>query len=148
MHGKRSAALASFPEPRRPVAARRPRTSALPAGAGIVDPTVEPLGVEAHRIRHAQPDHLTSLEGDHAAIEIAGRDRHVLAEAEHVVLIDPGVVAGLGAVVADALKAWSRILVERPAFRTVVAGRLRPVQRPLALVAVEACEMTARKRGP
>src|SRR6185503_11338995 len=41
---------------------------------------------------------------------------------------------------------WQRI--ERPSFSTMLAGRLRPVQRALALATVEARKLTAREHGP
>ena len=68
VHGARLSALAAFLEPRRAVAARAPQAAALPAGVRIVDAAVETLGVEAHRIRDAQHDHLPVLE--------ARRSRH------------------------------------------------------------------------
>ena len=141
-------ALAAFHEPRRPVPAGRPQPAALPAGVRIVDAPVEPLGVEAQRVRHAQQDHLAVLERDQAVVEVGGRHRHVLAEPERVVLVDPGVVARLGAVLADALEARARVLVERPALRAVIAGGLRPVERPLALAPVEAADVAAAQRRP
>ena len=58
------------------------------------------------------------------------------------------VVARLGAVLADALEARARILVERPALRAVIAGRLRAVERTLALAPVEAADVAARERHP
>ena len=81
---------------------------------------------------------LPSLQRDEAVVEIGGRDRDVLAEPERVVLVDPGVVARLGAVVSEAFKARAGIFVERPAFRAMIAGRGRSVERTFALAAVEA----------
>ncbi len=141
-------AFAAFLEPRRAVAARGPQAPRLPAAVGIVDAAVEALGIEAERIRHPQRDHLAVLERDQPVVEVAGRHRHVVAEAEGVVLVDPGVVARLGAVLADAFEARSGILIERPALRTMVAGRLRPVQRRLALAPVEAADVAAGQRDP
>src|ERR1700732_3064683 len=112
MHHYGGAALAALFEPGRPVAAGRPQSAALPAGIGIIDAPVEPLGVEAHRIRHAQRDHLAVLECDQAVVEIASRHWNIVAKPEGVVLIDPAVVARLGAIVADALKAGARVFVE------------------------------------
>src|SRR5215472_5417132 len=148
MHDQRLHALAALLEPRRAVAARRPQSATLPAGARIVDAPVEALGVEAERIGDAQHDHLAVLERDEAVVEIAGRHRHVLAEAERVVLVDPGVVARLRAVLADALESRPWILVNAPAFGTVIAGGLRSIERTLALAPIEAGEMTAPERGP
>ena len=126
----------------------RPQAAALPAGVRIVDAAIEALGIEAHRVGDAQHDHLAVLERDKAVVEVGGGHRNVLAEPERVVLIDPGVVARLGAVVADAFEAGARILVERPALGAVIAGRLRSVERTLALAPVEAAEMAARRATP
>src|SRR5262245_46693465 len=62
-------------------------------------------------------------------------------------LIDPGVIARLGAVITDPIEAGSGIFVKSPAFWTMVARRLRAVERALALSPIEAREMTARQRG-
>src|SRR5262245_59752736 len=136
--GEQLGALAAFAQPRRAVAAGAPQAAALPAAVGIVDAPVEPLGIEAERIRHAQRDHLTVLQCDQATHQVGGRHRDVLAEPERVVLVDPGVIARLGAVITEAVKAGPRILVEGPALRTVIAGGVRPVERSLALAPVEA----------
>src|SRR6185436_7359713 len=141
-------ALPALHEPWRAVAARGPEATALPAGRRVVDAPVEALGVEAERVRDAQHDHLSVLECDQAVVEVAGRHRHVLAEAERVVLVDPGVVARLGAVLADALEARSGILIEAPAFGTVITGGLRTVERSLALAPVEAADVARAHRGP
>ena len=79
-----------------------------------------------------------SLKRDEAVIEVGGRDRDVVAKTHRVVLIDPGVVARLGAGVLEPLEARARILVEGEAFGAVIAGGVRPVQRTLALAAIEA----------
>src|SRR5205814_3646230 len=76
------------------------------------------------------------------------RHRHVLAEPERVVLIDPRVIARLGAVLPDALKTGAGVLIERPAFWAVIAGGLRSVERPLALAPVEAADVAASHRRP
>src|SRR5262245_29933949 len=89
MCGERLVALAAFNQPRRPIAVRGPQASPLPARLRIVDAAVEALRVEADRIRHAQDDHAAVGVGDDAVVEIAGRHRHVVTEAERVVLIDP-----------------------------------------------------------
>src|SRR5262249_24074115 len=46
--------FAALDVPDRTARIGRPDRLALPAGVGIVDAAVETLGVEAHRIRHAQ----------------------------------------------------------------------------------------------
>src|SRR5262249_59474815 len=83
-----------------------------------------------------------------AALKCGGRDRPLLAEPQRVVLVDPAVVARLGAVLADALEAGSRILVERPALGAMIAGRLRAVERSLTLAPIEAADVAARERYP
>src|SRR6266481_3901252 len=143
VHDDRLLTLAALHEPRRPGAAGRPEPRALPAGVRVVDAPIEPLGVEAQRVRDAQQDHLAVLERDQAVVEVGGRHRHVLAKPERVVLVDPGVVARLGAVLPDALEAGTGVLIEGPAFRAVIAGGLRPIERPLAPATVEAADVAA-----
>src|SRR5262245_35983079 len=141
-------ALPTLHEPRRAVAARGPEATALPAGGRVVDASVEALGVEAERVRDAQHDHLAVLERDQAVVEVAGRHRHVLAEPERVVLVDPRVVARLGAVLAETLEAGPGILIEAPALWTVITGGLRTVERSLALAPVEAADVARAHRRP
>src|SRR6188768_936646 len=117
----RQASLPAFAQPRRAVAARGPQAAALPSGLRIVDASVQPLRVEAHRIGNTQHDHLPACVGDEAVVEVARRHRNVLAQPERVVLVHPGVIARLRAVVAHAPEARPGILVEGPAFGTVVA---------------------------
>src|SRR5262249_21799110 len=104
-------------------------------------------GVEAHRIRDADGDHLPILEGHEAIAQVRGRHRDVFAEAERVVLIDPGVIARLDAG-GLTLEARARVTVERPALRAVVAGGGRTVERAFALAAVEAHQAAIRGRAP
>src|SRR4029077_6904251 len=148
VHGKWRHAFAALLEPRCPVALRRPQARALPAGLRIVDAGVETLGIEAERRGDAQRHHLAVDQRREAVVFIGGRDRYVIAETDRVVLIDPGVVARLGAVVADAGKTRARIFVESPAFRAMVAGCARAVERTFAFGAIEAAEMTAGERNP
>src|SRR5580700_5688312 len=145
-HGRH--ALAAFLEPGRAVAFRRPQAPALPAGIRIVDAGIKSLGVEAERIRDAQRHHLAVDQRGKAVAFVRRRDRHVVAEPDRVVLIDPGVVARLGTVVADALETRAGIFIERPALRAMIAGRLRSVERALALAAIESTKMAARQRYP
>ena len=148
MYDQRFGSLAAFQQPRRAVAARCPQAAAFPAGVGIIDATVEPLGVEAHGVGHPQRDHLAVLERDQPVIEVAGRHGDVLAEPERVVLIDPAVIAGFGAVLADALEARAGILIEGPALGAVIAGRLGAIKRSLAFAPVEAAHVAAAERHP
>src|SRR6185295_14869342 len=144
----RLTALATFHQPRRPIAARRPQSSTLPAGTGIVDAPIKAFGVKAQRIRHPQHDHAAILEGDQTIIEISRRHWHVLAEAKGVVLIHPRIVARLRTVLANAQEARARILVERPPLLTMPTRCGWPVQRTLALAPVKATDMAASQRHP
>src|SRR5262249_35501059 len=141
-------ALAALHQPRCAIAAGRPEPPALPACVRVVDATVEPLGVEPQRVGDAQHDHLAVLQRDQSIVEVARRHRHVLAEAERVVLVYPAVVARLRAVLTEALEARARVLIDGPALGAVIARRLRPVGRAFALAAVEAAEVAAAERSP
>src|SRR5436309_3183092 len=80
--------------------------------------------------------------------EVAGPDGRVRAQAQDVVLVDPGVIRSLGGTVS-ASERGSRKRVERPAFGTEVAFRsARPVEASLALTTVEAGDVTAGQRHP
>src|SRR5690606_20471540 len=79
---------------------------------------------------------------------VRGRHRHVAAESERVVLIDPRVVARLGARLRPPLETRPGKAIERPAFAAVIAGRLGTVQRTLALASIERAEMPAAERDP
>src|SRR5690606_10898386 len=104
--------------------------------------------VEAEGIRHAQRHEFAVDERVNAVEQICGRHRHVVAEAERIVLIDPRVVARLGARLRPSFEARPGKAIERPAFAAMVAGRLGTVQRALALASVERAEMTAAERDP
>src|SRR6266436_3485800 len=144
VHGARHRALAAFLEPGRAVAVRAPQPAAFPPGVGIVDTPVKALGIEAERIGNPDHDHLAVLQRHEAVTEIGGGHRYVLAKSERVVLVDPGVIARLGAVLTDTFEARAGILIDRPAFRTMIAGGVRPIERTLAFAAVKAAEVTAR----
>src|SRR5262244_3013028 len=98
----------------RAVAGRHPQSPALPPGLRIVDATVDALGEEAQRIRHAQLDDLSIRQGVQRIGKIAGADRNVLTQAENVVLIDPRVVRALGGALS-ASEGWPGNRIERPA---------------------------------
>src|SRR5882724_3945390 len=126
-----------------------PEPLAFPAGIRVVDAAVHPLGVEAHGVGDAKDDELSVHEGEEPLIGVPGADRHVPAQAEGVELIDPGVVARLGAArIRHVRKLWPRVRIERPALGTVLSRRLGSVEGPLALAPVEAREMPAGKRRP
>src|SRR5262249_21919313 len=124
------------------VAGGHPQSPALPPGLRIIDATVDALGEEAHRIRHAQLDDLSIRQGVQRIREIAGADRNVLTQAENVVLIDPRVVRALGSAL-PAGEGWPGNRIERPAFGAQVPFRgSRPIERPLALAAIEAGDVS------
>src|SRR5262245_38499269 len=150
LHQLRHVALAdAFAVERRAVAGAAPDAAAFPAGVRVVDAAVERLGVEAHRIRHDDVDHLAVLERDQRLVLVAGRERGVLAETQRVMLVDPGVVARFrraGARIANQLRARERI--ERPALGAMLAvAHGRPVE-DLALAAVERGHVAAGERDP
>src|SRR6185436_16289861 len=140
---ERLRAFSAFDQPRRTIAVGGPQAAAFPARLRIVDAAVESLGIEAERIWHAQHHHAPVRVGDDAVVQISGGHRHVVTEPERVVLIDPRVVARLGAVLANALESGTRILMERPALRAVIARRLRTVERRFALAPIEAADVSA-----
>src|ERR1700686_5163954 len=144
VHGTRHRTLAAFLEPGRAVAIRAPQTAPFPPGVGIVDTPVKTLGVEAERIGNPDRDHLAVLQRHEAVTEIGGGHRYVLAKSERVVLVDPGVIARLGTILTDAFKARAGIPIDCPAFRTMIAGGVRPIERAFALAAVKAAEVTTR----
>src|SRR5690348_3943561 len=148
MRRERLRSFATLDEPRRAVSVGRPQPTSLPASLGIVDAAIESLGVEAQWIGYAQHHHAAIGIGDQAVVEVAGRHGHIIAEAEDVVLVHPGVVTRFRAVISDALEAGSRISIEGPPFRTVIAGGFGAIQGPFAFAAVKAAEMAAGKRYP
>src|SRR5258707_8282441 len=129
--------LAALHHPWHAVATRAPKSPALPSSIWIVNAPVEALSEEAERVRDAQHHHLPVLESDETVIEVGSRDRDILAKADRVVMIDPRIVARLGAGGFEALQTGARIFVVSKAFRAVIAGRVRPIQRILAFAAVE-----------
>src|SRR5262249_1375846 len=120
VHRDRRHAFAALLQPGGAVPFRRPQAPTLPAGLRIVDAGVETLGIEAERIWHPQHHHFAVDQSGEAVVLVGGRDRNVIAEADRVMLIDPGVVARLGAVVADALKTRAWILEEGPALGAMI----------------------------
>src|ERR1017187_4906465 len=141
MYDQGLGALAAFFEPGGPITARHPDAPSLPTCFGIVDASLDALGIEAQRIRNAQRDELAAHQGVDAVEEIAGRNRNVCAQAQGVVLIDPGVVARLDAGLGHVGEARAGQAVETPAFRTVIAGRRGAVERTAALAPVEAAQV-------
>src|SRR5207244_13596290 len=133
VHGARHRALAAFLEPGRAVAVRAPQPAAFPPGIGIVDTPVKTLGVEAEGIGNPDRDHLAVLQRHEAVPEIGGGHRDVLAKSGRIMLVDPGVIARLGAVLADAIEARAGILIDGPALGAMIAGGSRPIERPLTL---------------
>src|SRR5262245_6435075 len=96
----------------RPRADRCPETPTLPAAVGIVDSSIQPLGVETERVRNSQNNPLAILQCKQSFGSIARVDGCVFTKAECVELIDPGVIAGLCAAwIRDALHLRQRFSV-------------------------------------
>src|SRR5689334_21217307 len=76
----------------------RPEAAALPAGLRVVDAAVHTLGMEAHRIRHAQ-EHCLAV--GHRRLQrvgiVAEAEGHVVAKAARVELVHERVVVRVGA---------------------------------------------------
>src|SRR5207244_6309335 len=101
------------------------------------------------RIGDAQHDPFAVFEDEQPLRPVAGVDREVRTQAEGAELIDPGVVAGLGAPRRrHALELRQRLRIERPPFGTMLAGSGRTVERPFTLPAVEAREVATREGRP
>src|SRR5436305_1992844 len=75
------------------------------------------------------------------------RARNGLSQPYRVVLVGPGIVARLGAGVLQTFEARPRILVKRESLGAVITGRIRPIERTLALAPVEA-DQSAIRAGP
>ena len=128
---------------------RRPESATLPTRVWVIDPSVQPLGVEPHRIRHAHNDPVPVLEHEESLRLVPRVDRHVLAEAKRVELVHPGVVAPFAASGArDVAKLREWFGVEGPPLRTVLAGGGGAVERAFTLAPVKAGQMPARQCGP
>src|SRR5262249_25864259 len=147
VHRERPRAFAKLVEPGWAVTAGAPKAAAFPAGIRVVDARVQTLCVKSHRVRHPHQDHLSVLEADETVLQVGGRDRNVLSEPHRVVLVDPGIVARLGAGVLQTFEARPRVLVNRASLWTVIAVRVRPIERTLALAPVEA-DQSAIRAGP
>src|SRR5690606_8457443 len=146
--GLRARAALDVPDEVRAVV--RVERPSLPAERRVVDAPVHAALIEAERIRHTERVPLTRLriQREQRIGIRARRKRRVLAETRDVVLVDPVVIVEVGRDVGVAVRRAGR-LVERPALRAMRAvDRLRTVQH-LALPAVEAREVAARReRGP
>src|SRR5579872_3571214 len=148
MRRERLRPFATLDEPRGAVTVRCPQSTSLPAGVWIVDAPIESFGVEAQRIGHAQHHHAAIRVGDETIVEVAGGHRHILAQAEDVVLVHPCVVTRFRAVISYAFEAGARVFVKRPAFRAMIASGLGPIEGTLAFTTVKAAEVAAGKRHP
>ena len=144
VHGARHCALVTFLEPRCAIAVRAPQSAAFPAAVWIVDPPIQALGIKAERIGNPDRDHLAVLQRHEAVAEIGGGYRNVLAQPGRVVLVDPGVIARLSAVLAEAFETGAGVLIDRLALRAMIAGSVRPIERAFALAAVKAAEVATR----
>src|ERR1700722_2327950 len=148
MDHQRLHALAPFLVPGCPIAARDPKAAPLPTRGGVIDSTVDTLGVESQRIGNAQRDEPAVNQRVYAVKEIARGDRHVCPQPQRVVLIHPGVVARFDAHLRQVRETRPRQAMEAPAFGAMVAGRRRAVERAPALAPIELPQMPARQGYP
>src|SRR5215831_915247 len=91
-------ALAAFVVPWVAIRPAGPQPAPFPAGLRIVDAAVDRLRVEAERVRNTEDRPLARiariacdrrLQREQRAAFVAGRDLHVVAETERVVLVGP-----------------------------------------------------------
>ena len=108
------------------------------AANAVPDVLEERYGADAVRIERVE-----------AVGQVAGGDRHVLAETQRVELVHPRVVAPLAATRnGDVAELREGLGVEGPPLRTVLSGGSGAVQRTAALAPVEAGHVPAREGGP
>src|SRR5450756_797216 len=129
---------------------RGPDAAAFPARRCVVDPAIDILGEEAERIRHPQRDEFAVDQSQQRFAAIGGGDRHVGAEAQRIVAVDPDVIGMVGAALRiQSLELRTGQPIELPALRALLAvGRGRPVERSLAQLAVEARQLSAGENRP
>src|SRR3954466_14953146 len=128
----------------------RPERAALPAGAWIINASVDVFGEEGSRVWHVELEHLAVDKCGNRLAAIGHGQRHILAEPEGVEAVDPDVVRVIRtALVIDPLKLRAGEPVESPTVVALLAGYGRcSGQRRRALRTVEARQMTARQCGP
>src|SRR6185503_4116232 len=97
LDGLRPVLLAAFEVEVGPRPRRGPERAPFPARALVVDAAVDVLRELARRPRQAQGDELAVDERQDRVRAVAHRDRHVLAEPEHVEVVHPHAVADLRA---------------------------------------------------
>src|ERR1044071_7650988 len=99
-----------------------PEAAAFPSRFLVVDAAVEALREDAHRIRKVQRDELALHQRVDRIAAVAHRDRHVLAEAEDALPVDPGRGADFGAAFDFHIaKLRPRKRVKGPALGTMLA---------------------------
>src|SRR5262245_14841761 len=123
LHHLRQRALAALEMKRSALAVSRPDAAPFPAGVGIVDASVHALRIKPERVGHAHVHPLAVNQREDRLVGVSGGHRRIGAEARHVELIDPGVIARLDAArLFEILELRTRELIERPALRTMPAG--------------------------
>src|SRR5690554_3366746 len=126
-----------------------PQTPAFPAGVGIVNATIQPLGIEAQRIGNSQTYKFTIIEGQQGAALVAGVDRCIGAQAQTVELVYPSIVTAFRAAgTLDIAELWQRFTVEGPTLGAMLPARSGPIQRSAAQTAIETGEMPTGHRRP
>src|SRR5882757_4349871 len=152
LHRFAGCALAPFEVPGRACSVSGPESLAFPTGLGIVDASVHALGEESHGVGNAHDNELSGLwiKGFQGIRAVGCGDGNILAQAEGVELIDPVVIVGVGASdsLVNAFEGWAGCAIQGPTFGALLACSGRTVERPFALAAVDACEMSARNACP
>src|SRR5712671_4148684 len=148
VNDQRLGSLAAFFEPGGAIAARDPKSAALPTDFCIVDAALQSLHIKTERIRNAQCCEFSVYPSMHAIEKIAGDNREIFAKAECVVLVHPRVVTRLHTELRKLGKSGPGQIVKGPAFGTVIAGGLRSIQRCFAFATIEFTELPTGERHP
>src|SRR5262245_42032511 len=123
MHDFGPCALAAFEMKWRTIARGGIEPPPLPAGIGIIDASIHALGVKSQRIRHPEIDEFSIDECEKRLIGVPCRDRHIRAEPQGVVLVNPGVVARFGRARRTHIgDLWPRKWIKRPSLGAMRAG--------------------------
>ena len=123
---------------------RGPDTLALPPRLRIVNSTVHSFCEEAQRIRDPHYYEFSGHQRNQRIGRIAGNNGCVPAQPERIELVHPIIIVRVRAPgVLHVLEVRPRGGVKSPAFRTVLSGGVRTVERAFAFAPVEAGKVPA-----
>src|ERR1700733_6529514 len=126
----------------------RPKRAAFPAGVRIINPAIDVLGEEPHRVRNGEIHDVPVDDCKKRTVQIAHYDRYVLPQTKGVEPVDPDVIGCLGTPwILHAPHLWTGQLVQRPPFRTMAARCGWAVQHT-TLTSIETTDMSAGERRP